>query len=65
MWKAEKENSDYDPTKPITRTLFPDRADAVVHDERGQVSCDYPQTGEVHAMAFQGFEADRGVCGTR
>ena len=64
MWKAEKEEPDYDPTKPITRALFPDRADVVVHDERGRVSCVCPQTGEVRAMAYQGLEADRGVCGT-
>ena len=64
MWKAEKEEPNYDPTKPITRALFPNRADVVVHDERGRVSCVCPQTGEVRAMAFQGFEADRGPCGT-
>ncbi len=39
MWKAEKEEPDHDPKKPITRALFPDRADVVVHDERGRVSC--------------------------
>ena len=64
MWKAEKEEPDYGPTKPITRALFPDRADVVVHDERGRVSCVCPQSGEVRAMAYQGLEADRGVCGT-
>ena len=63
MWKAEKEEPDYDPKKRITRALFPDRADVIVHDERGRVSCICPQTGEVRAMAFQGFEADRGLCG--
>ena len=61
---AEKEEPDYDPSKPITRPLFPDRADVVVHDERGRVSCVCPRTGEVRAMAYQGLEADRGVCGT-
>ena len=64
MWRAEKEEPDYDPSKPITRPLFPDRADVVVHDERGRVSCVCPRTGEVRAMAYQGLEADRGVCGT-
>ena len=64
MWKAEKEEPDYDPKKRITRALFPDRADVIVHDERGRVSCVCPQTGEVRAMAFQGFEAERGLCGT-
>ncbi len=64
LWKAGKEEPDYDPTKPITRALFPDRADVVVHDERGRVSCVCPETGEIRAMAFQGFEAERGLCGT-
>ena len=64
MWRVEKQEPDYDPKKPITRPLFPDRADIVVHDERGRVSCVCPETGEVRAMAFQGFEADRGRCGT-
>ncbi len=61
MWRVEKEEPDHDPKKPITRALFPDRADVVVHDERGRVSCVCPETGEVRAMAFQGFEADRAV----
>ena len=33
-------------------------------DERGRVSCVCPETGEARAMAFQGFEAGRGACGT-
>ncbi len=41
-------------TRPITRPLFPGRADVIVHDERGRVSCVCPQTGEVRTMAFQG-----------
>ena len=28
------------------------------------LSCICPETGEVRAMAFQGFEAERGACGT-
>ena len=64
MWRVEKEEPGYDPKKPITQALFPDRADVVVHDKRGRVSCICPETGEVRAMAFQGFEADRGRCGT-
>ncbi len=72
MWRVEKGEPDYDATKPITRALFPDRADVIVHDERGRVSCVCPATGEVRAMAFQslprtgsgGFEAGRGACGT-
>ena len=64
MWRAEKKEPDYDPERPITRALFADRADVVVHDERGRVSCVCPETGEARAMAFQGFEAGRGACGT-
>ena len=64
MWQAEKKDPGYDPDRPITRALVPDRADFVVHDERGRVSCICPETGEERAMAFQGFEADRGFCGT-
>ena len=64
MWRAEKEDPDYDPAHPITRPLFSDRTDVIVHDERGRVSCICPATGEVRAMAFQGFESDRGTCGT-
>ena len=29
MWRTEKEDPDYDPSKPITRALFPDHADVV------------------------------------
>ena len=58
MWRVEKEEPDHDPKKPITRALFPDRADVVVHDERGRVSCVCPETGEVRAMAFQSLPPD-------
>ena len=64
LWQAGKEEPDYDPKRPITRPLFPERADVVVHDERGRVSCVCPETGEERALAFQGFEAGRGACGT-
>ena len=62
LWQAEKEEPGYDPGRPITRALFPDRADVVVHDERGRVSCICSKTGEERALAFQCFEADRGAC---
>jgi hypothetical protein len=48
MWKDE-----------ATRPLFPDRADMFVYDERGQVSCVCPWSGDVRHMAFMGFEKDR------
>ncbi len=47
MWRVEKQEPRYDPAQPITRPLFPDRADVIVHDERGRVSCVCPGTGEV------------------
>ena len=64
LWQVEKEEHDRDPEQPITRALFPERADVIVHDERGRVSCVCPATGVIRAMAFQGFEADRGLSGT-
>ena len=54
MWRVEKEEADRDPEQPITRVLFPERTDVVVHDERGRVSCICPATGEIRAMAFSG-----------
>jgi hypothetical protein len=42
-----------------TRPLFPDRVDTIVYDERGQVSCVCPRSGEVRHMTFCGFEKDR------
>ena len=64
MWRVEKQEPGHDPARPITRALFPERADVVVHDERGRVSCVCPKTGETRAMAFQGLQAGRGACGT-
>lgn len=59
LWREEKQNPDYDPTQPITRSLNPDRADNIIHTEKGQVFCVCPQSGEQRDLAFQGFEADR------
>jgi len=59
MWRAEKEEPGYDPKQPITRPLFPDRVDTLVHTEKGSVHCICPQTGVQRDLAFQGFEADR------
>ena len=59
-WRREEKNEPgYDPKKPITRPLFPERADTVVYTEKGTVHCICPQTGEMRDLAFQGFEADR------
>jgi len=44
-----------------TRSLYPDRADSIVYDVRGTVSCICPCSGEQRHMAPWGFEADRGT----
>ena len=59
MWREEKQEPGYDPSQPITRPLFPERADTIVYTERGSVHCVCPQTGTLRDLAFQGFEADR------
>jgi len=61
MWREEKQAPDYDPAKPILRTLAPERTDNILHSERGEVSCRCPKTGTERPMAFQGFESDRGT----
>jgi hypothetical protein len=57
-WREEKEHPD-DPSRPMTRPLVPERADTIVHTEKGSVHCICPHTGVQRASAFQGFEADR------
>ena len=59
LWREEKQQADYAPERPITRPLFPDRIDTLVHTERGTLHCICPVTGEQRDLAFQGFEADR------
>jgi len=59
LWREEKQQADYAPERPITRPLFPDRVDTLVHTERGTLHCICPVTGEQRDLAFQGFEADR------
>ena len=61
LWKEEKKEGGYDPGEAITRPLYPDRADSIVHTEKGQVCCLCPETGQQRRMAFQGFEAARGT----
>lgn len=59
LWREEKQAPDYDPEVPITRALYPERADTIVHTEKGLVQCICPLSGEQRNLAFQGFEADR------
>lgn len=49
-WKEE-------PTRPV----FEERADTVVYDVKGQVSCVCPATGTERAMVGWGFEKERGT----
>lgn len=58
-WREEKQHPDYDPSEPITRALCSERADTVVHTEKGTVHCVCPLSGEQRDMAFQGFEVER------
>lgn len=59
LWSDEKQMPGFDPTKPVTRPLNPNRADNIIYTEKGQVFCVCPLTGEQRDLAFQGFEADR------
>ena len=59
MWREEKKEPGYDPEKPITRALFAERVDTIVHTEKGTLHCICPASGEQRDMAFQGFEANR------
>ena len=43
-WREEG-GPDHDPAQPILRPLFPDRADNILHSERGEVTCQCPATG--------------------
>ena len=59
MWRAERDEPGHDASVPVTRPLDPDRADTMVHSERGELFCICPETGEQRSMAFEGFERDR------
>ena len=61
MWREEKQEPGYDPTRPIPRSLSADGGGNVLRSEKGEVFCRCPATGEVRPMAFQGFEAARGT----
>ena len=61
LWRDEKNEQGFDPSREITRALNPDVADTIVYTERGELRCVCPLTGEERRMAFWGFEADRGT----
>ena len=58
LWRQEKNEPGYDPAKPITRPLYPDRADSILYAEKGNILCACPATGEIRDMALWGFEKD-------
>lgn len=51
--------SDWKDKTDATRPLFPERADTVVYDVKGNILCVCPVTGEQRAMACWGFEKER------
>ena len=59
LWRDEKKDPGYDPAKPITRPLDPERADTLVQTEKGTLHGICPVTKAQRDLAFQGFEADR------
>jgi hypothetical protein len=59
LGREEKQHPDYEPAQPITRPLYPERADTLVDTEKGSVHCTCPPTGERRDLAFHGFESDR------
>ena len=60
LWREEKGEQGRDPSEPITRPLYPQRADVVTYNEEGRVYCHDPVSGERREMAYQGFEKERG-----
>ena len=44
LWREEKAMPGHDPARPITRALYPERADCIVYTEKGQVRCRCPST---------------------
>jgi hypothetical protein len=54
MWK-KPEGEDQ------TKMLYPERAEPIVYDEKGQLYCVCPSTGERREMAYCGFEKERGT----
>ena len=61
LWREEKAEPGYDPSKPILRSLREDGGGNVLHSGKGEVFCRCPATGEERPMAFHGFEQERGT----
>lgn len=65
LWRDEKQEQDYDPSREITRALDPKGLDNIIYTERGAIRCVDPVTGAERPMAFRGFEAGRNAVGYR
>ena len=59
--REERAELGRDPSRPIPRSLAADGGGNVLRSGKGEVSCRRPATGGMRPMAFQGFEADRGI----
>ena len=59
LWNREKNDPDYDPSKPIIRPLFSEREDTIFYSEKGVVYCICPVSKDMRQLSYQGFEADR------
>jgi hypothetical protein len=72
LWREEKKNDpQYDPSKPVTRSLFPNRVDTMVYTEKGSgfttlrldksglPGRNEAEPGIQRDLAFQGFEDSR------
>ena len=59
LWREEKAMPGHDPARPITRALYPERADCIVYTGKGQVRCRCPSTGEERDLAFREFDPGR------
>ena len=56
LWRDEKSEPGYDPKKPITRSLYPDRVDTIVYTEKGTIQCICPATANSGIWHFVGLK---------
>ena len=52
---------DAEQLKLPTRPLYEDRLDPIIHDEKGTVYCNFPETRIIRKMHYNGFERDSGT----
>ncbi len=51
---------DAEQLKLPTRPLYEDPLDPIIHDEKGTVYCNFPETHIIRKMHYNGFERDSG-----